>query len=319
MKCVVTGGAGFIGSHLCELLIKNGHNVIAIDDLSTGQLSNLDSLIKHSDFEFLEGDILKLPELDYVVSKADIVYHLAAAVGVDLVVKDPVRTILTNVKGTERILEAAAKNKTRLLVASTSEVYGKSDEEKFSEENDLLIGSPKHSRWTYACSKLLDEFYCLAYYKEYNHPIVVVRLFNTVGPRQTGKYGMVVPRFIKSAINNETLQVYGTGKQTRCFCHVKDTIRAIYGLGNSNISGEIYNIGSNWKCSIEDLANLIIERTDSKSKIEYIPYEKAYAPGFEDMLHRVPDTDKIKSKLNWNTSYTLNDIIEDVAAYYKEK
>ena len=202
MRCIVTGGAGFIGSHLCDLLISNGHNVTAIDDLSTGQLSNLDDIINHPNFEFLKGDILKLPELDYIVSRSDMIYHLAAAVGVDLVVRDPVKTILTNVKGTERILEAAAKNKTRLLVASTSEVYGKSEEEKFSEEDDLLIGSPKHSRWTYACSKLLDEFYCLAYYKKYNHPIIVVRLFNTVGPRQTGKYGMVVPRFIKKALRD---------------------------------------------------------------------------------------------------------------------
>ena len=321
MRCLVTGGAGFIGSHLVDSLISDGHDITVVDDLSTGSFSfsNLSLVENNRRFEFIEGDIVDLPELEYLISKADIVYHLAAAVGVELVVRDPVHTIVTNVHGTERILKYASKCGTRVLLTSTSEVYGKSDRDIFSETDDLLIGPPSHSRWSYACSKLLDEFYCMAYFRSYKLPVVIARLFNTVGPRQTGQYGMVVPRFVEKALKGEPLHVYGTGEQTRCFCHVHDTVRALRKLGESDISGEVYNIGSEWNSSIIQLAEMIIKRLNSSSKVKYISYDEAYEPGFEDMLHRFPDTAKIKEKLGWHTEYSLEKIIDDVADYFRTK
>ena len=254
MRCLITGGAGFIGSYLAESLIKRGDEIIIIDDLSTGSIDNLKTVFGNPKLDFIEANILELPALEYIISRCDIVFHLAAAVGVDMVVKDPVHTIRTNVKGTERVLEGALHNKTKMLVASTSEVYGKSTKHVFSEEDDLLIGPPTHSRWSYACSKLLDEFYCTSFYQEYKLPVNIVRFFNTVGPRQTGKYGMVLPRFVQSAIRGEPLNVFGTGKQTRCFCHVKDVVRCLLLLSEREFNGEIYNIGSNESCSIEESA-----------------------------------------------------------------
>ena len=319
MRFLVTGGAGFIGGHLVESLLKDGHSVSVIDNLSTGSKDNLKSVIDSPSLEFIEGDIIDLPELDYIVSHVDVVFHLAAAVGVELVVNDPAQTIITNVHGTERILNAARRNKARVILTSTSEVYGKSEMDKFSEEDNLLIGPPTHSRWSYACSKLLDEFYCMAFADEYGIPVTVVRLFNTVGPRQTGQYGMVVPRFVERAINGDTLYVYGDGTQTRCFCHVFDTVRALRKLGESNINKEIFNIGNNKEISINQLAEFIVKKTDSVSNIEKMSYDKAYSPGFEDMKRRYPDIQKIKSAINWEPELSLDDIIDDVKNYLEEK
>ncbi len=318
MYSLITGGAGFIGSHLAESLLKDGKDVIVIDDLSTGNINNLKHIINHKNFEFIKGNIVDLPELDYLISKADVVYHLAAAVGVDLVVKEPVRTITTNVHGTERILEGAVKSSTRVLLTSTSEVYGKSEKCKFSEDDDLLIGPSSHSRWSYACSKLLDEFYCMAYYRSVKLPVIIARLFNTVGPRQTGRYGMVVPRFVEKALKGEKLSVFGTGKQTRCFCHVYDTVKGLKALGQSNISGEVFNIGSEWNISINGLAEMIINRLSSMSEIERISYDEAYEPGFEDMMHRFPDTSKINERLGWKPQNTLEQIVDDVANFCRD-
>ena len=317
MQFLVTGGAGFIGSHLVESLLKDGHKVVVVDDLSTGSEKNLKNVKNHPNFEFIIGDIIDLSELEYLISHSDIVFHLAAAVGVELVVNDPVKTIITNVHGTESILNAAKHHKTRVILTSTSEVYGKSELDKFSEGNDLLIGPPTHSRWSYACSKLLDEFYCMAFANEYDVPIAVVRLFNTVGPRQTGMYGMVVPRFVEKAVNNQPLQVYGTGDQTRCFCHVYDTVRALRLIGESDITKEIFNVGNNSEISIYNLAAFIVERLRSKSQIEKISYDEAYSPGFEDMLRRYPDIDKVYSAVKWKPEINLEEIIDDVAAYVR--
>ena len=319
MRCLVTGGAGFIGSHLVDSLILDGHIVTVVDDLSTGSFSNLSSVENNKRFEFVEGDIVELPELEYLVARSDIVYHLAAAVGVELVVQDPVKTIETNVHGTERILKGASRCGTRVLLTSTSEVYGKSDKDVFSEEDDLLIGPSSHSRWSYACSKLLDEFFCMAFYRQSKLPVIIARLFNTVGPRQTGRYGMVVPRFVEKALNGDPLFVYGTGEQTRCFCHVYDTVRALRKLGESDISGEVYNIGSEWNSSIVQLAEMIIKRLKSCSSIKYLSYDEAYEPGFEDMMHRFPNTAKIKKNMDWDTEFSLEQIIDDVADYFKLK
>lgn len=319
MHCLITGGAGFIGSYLAESLIRRGDEVTIIDDLSTGSVDNLKSVIDNPKLDFIHASILDLPALEYIISKSDIVFHLAAAVGVDMVVKDPVHTIRTNVKGTERVLEGALHNKTKILVASTSEVYGKSKKHIFSEEDDLLIGPPTHSRWSYACSKLLDEFYCTSFYKEFKLPVNIVRFFNTVGPRQIGKYGMVLPRFVQSAVAGKDLSVFGTGKQTRCFCHVKDVIRCLLLLSDKEFNGEVYNIGSNESCSIEELARAVIRLADSSSKLVYKSYSEAYAPGFEDMLHRAPNTAKIKDLTGWSPECFLNDIILDVIDFYRNK
>jgi UDP-glucose 4-epimerase len=293
--------------------------VTIIDNLSTGSLDNLESINSNDRFEFVYGDILEIPALEYLVTKSDMVYHLAAAVGVKMVLKEPVLTIQTNVKGTERILTAANITKTRVLITSTSEVYGKSTKQIFSEEDDLLIGPPSHSRWSYAASKLLDEFYCTSYYRETGLPVNVVRLFNTVGPKQTGKYGMVLPRFVKNALEEKPLFVYGTGKQSRCFCHVNDAVSALLGFLEVGSFGEIYNIGSQESCTIENLAKKVIALTGSTSPIEYVPYDKAYAPGFEDMLHRAPKIEKIWKLLNWKPKHSLDQIVRDVAGYYRKQ
>lgn len=277
MKILITGGAGFIGGHLTELLLRQGHRVSIIDDLSTGSLKNLEAVRDHENLELVIGDLITHPELERLIRESQVIFHLAAAVGVELVVRDPVRTIMTNVNGTERVLKYACQYDKRCIVASTSEVYGKSEKDTFSESDDLLIGAPTNSRWSYACSKLLDEFMLMAYCRNREFRGTVVRFFNTVGPRQTGRYGMVVPRFVSAALKGESLKVYGTGTQTRCFCHVFDTIRALLLLAeNEDAVGKIYNIGSNRSISIEDLAKLVIERTGSSSAIEKIPYSQAY-------------------------------------------
>ncbi|MBO5900154.1 MAG: GDP-mannose 4,6-dehydratase [Lentisphaeria bacterium] len=319
MKIFITGGAGFIGSHLTEALLNAGHEVVIADNFSTSTPANLDRVKGNPGLQVFELDIVEAPErVAELVKESDAVIHLAAAVGVEMVVKNPVHTITTNVHGTENVLAPAAKYGKRTIIASTSEVYGKSTNEKFSETDDLLIGSPFNSRWCYASSKLLDEFSLMAFHREAGLPGTVVRFFNTVGPRQTGRYGMVIPRFVAQALKNEPLTVYGDGEQSRCFCHVADVVRALMLLlDNKESIGNIYNIGSQELVSIRELAQEIIKRTGSKSEIKAIPYEVAYAKGFEDMRRRYPDTSRIKALVNWQPEHTLADIIDDVAANLK--
>jgi UDP-glucose 4-epimerase len=320
MKYLITGGAGFIGGHLAEALIAKGNQVTIIDDLSTGSIDNLAAIIDAPTLKFIEGDVLTMDDLEKWVSDADYIFHLAAAVGVELVVHDPIKTIETNIHGTERILKAASKFNKRILVASTSEVYGKSTNEQFSESDDLLIGPSSISRWSYACSKLLDEFFVMAYCQKAELQGTVVRLFNTVGPRQTGQYGMVVPRFVASALKGEDITVYGTGEQTRCFCHVLDTINALQQLAISPDSvGKLFNVGSHNKVSILQLAERIVKQLNSSSKIVFIPYDQAYEKGFEDMLHRAPNTSLIKDFIGWEAERSLEQIIDNVATYFKNR
>lgn len=314
MKVLITGGAGFIGSHLTRALLSAGHTVAVIDDLSTGSLDNITEFQKDSRYRFIKGDILVSGELEELIADCDTIFHLAAAVGVELVVHDPVRTILTNVQGTERVLTAATKYDKRIILASTSEVYGKSAKPLFAETDDLLIGPSTHSRWSYACSKLMDEFLLMAYFRDRGLRGTVVRFFNTVGPGQTGRYGMVIPRFVAAALSGDPLKVFGTGEQTRCFCHVSDVVRALLLLMETPDSyGGIYNIGSTEKVTIRQLAEFVIHELNSSSKIDMIPYDQAYANGFEDMLHRAPDCSKLYALTNWQAEIPLKQIIADVA------
>ncbi len=311
---LITGGAGFIGSHLTERLLKAGEKVVVIDDLSTGSLENLPKTNDKAKLRFIESDVTSCKELDQIVAKSSYVYHLAAAVGVDLVVQSPIRTIETNLKSTEAILEAAAYNNIPILLPSSSEVYGKSSRESFNETDDLLIGPPTLGRWSYACSKLMDEFLALAFYNERQLPVTVARLFNTVGPRQTGRYGMVLPRFIEAAKANEPIRVFGDGQQSRCFCHVHDTIEALIRLANCPAApGNVFNIGSTEEVSILELANRIITITGSKSEIKLVPYDLAYDPGFEDMQRRKPLINKLEEFTDFRPKTSLDDIIRSVA------
>lgn len=315
MHYLITGGAGFIGSHLTEALLAAGHEVTVIDNLSTGSTENLATVQEHRRLHFVKGDIENCPELESLIAAADTVFHLAAAVGVNLVVKDPVHTIETNVHGTEEVFAHAGRHNTHVVLASTSEVYGRAERPQFKETDDLLIGPPTHFRWSYAASKALDEFLALAYHKEKRLNPVIVRLFNTVGPRQTGKYGMVLPRFVQQALSNEPLTIYGDGNQTRCFCHVKDTVRALIALDRTNTAvGQIFNIGSQESVSINELAELVLAETESESGLRHIPYEKAYEPGFEDMHRRMPALDKIREYTDWYPEVPLAEIIKDVIA-----
>ena len=315
MNFLITGGAGFIGGHLTEKLLSLGHKVTVIDNYSTGSPRNLARVCGNAGLQVIEDDLLETANLEKLISGSDVIYHLAAAVGVELVVHDPVRTIRTNVEGSARVLELAAKYHKRVILASTSEVYGKSANQEFNENDDLLIGCPVRSRWSYACSKLLDEFYLMAYHRNMALPGTVVRFFNTVGPRQTGQYGMVIPRFVQAALNGQPLKVYGSGEQSRCFCHVFDTVRALVALADCPESiGRIYNIGNTTPVSIRELAEQVIRQLNSSSKIELIPYEQAYEHGFEDMLRRKPDTRAIRDLINWQPEHDLVDIINDVAA-----
>jgi UDP-glucose 4-epimerase len=314
-KVLVTGGAGFIGSHLTERLLRDGKAVVVIDDLSTGRAENLDAVKNHSRLTLIRSKVSECKELGKIVADCESVYHLAAAVGVELVINSAVRSIETNLHETEIILDAVAEKKVPILLASTSEVYGKSTKPAFSEDDDLLIGPPKFSRWGYACSKLMDEFLALAFAKEKNVAVVVARLFNTVGPRQTGQYGMVLPRFIAAAKRGEPLRVYGDGKQTRCFCYVQDTVEALVRLQSSPAArNNIFNIGNPEEVSILELAKLVIELTKSKSTIELVPYEKAYAPGFEDMLRRKPVIEKLVKTTGFKPSTSLREIIQRTAS-----
>jgi UDP-glucose 4-epimerase len=311
---VVTGGAGFIGSHLVERLLADGKHVVVIDDLSTGNLENLDAARRNPDFEFRQAKVSACPQLDGWMAGAESVYHLAAAVGVELVVKSPIRTIETNLRETEVILEAASKNGVPVLLTSTSEVYGKSQNPEFSEDDDLLIGPPHLGRWSYACSKLMDEFLALAYARERGLPVTIARLFNTVGPRQTGRYGMVLPRFIAAARAGQPLRVFGDGRQSRCFCDVLETVEALVRLHRCPAArGEVFNVGSSEEVSILHLAELIIEKLGSTSKIEFVPYPQAYSPGFEDMLRRRPKIDKLARIAGFRPQLSLESIIAKLA------
>src|SRR6266498_781613 len=308
---LVTGGAGFIGSHLVERLLEDGKAVTVIDDLSTGNLDNLHAVISNSNLRVIESKVSEYRALSEIVAESESVYHLAAAVGVELVVNSPIRTIQTNLRETEVVLEAASRYGVPILLTSTSEVYGKSQKPAFSEEDDLLIGPPNLGRWSYACSKLMDEFLAMAFARERKLPVIIARLFNTVGPRQTGRYGMVLPRFIAAAKSGRPLNVYGAGRQSRCFCFVSDTVEALVRLQNCPAArGEIVNVGSVEEISIGALAELVIRTVNSSSAVEYVPYAKAYAPGFEDMLRRKPIIEKLARLTGFRTSVTLAGIIE---------
>lgn len=316
MKILITGGAGFLGSHLTEHLLKQGDSVFALDDLSTGSIDNIEHLKTHPRYGYHIESMMNRSLVAELVDHCDAVFHLAAAVGVRLIVESPVRAIETNVRGTEIILEAAAKKKKRVLLTSTSEVYGKSVRVPFCEDDDLVSGPPTKGRWSYACSKALDEFLGLAYWKERHLPVTIARLFNTVGPRQTGRYGMVLPNFVRQALHNQPITVFGTGKQSRCFGYVGDVVWALSKLIRTDKAvGEIFNIGNNQEISIEELAHKVRRMTGSRSEIVYIPYEQAYEEGFEDMPRRVPSLAKIGEYIGYRPKTSLDEIIEKVVEF----
>jgi len=318
MKVLITGGAGFIGSHLAEYLLSQGHFVFVIDDLSTGSIENILHLKRDSRFHYTIDSVLNVPVAAELVDQCDIVYHLAAAVGVKLIVESPVRTIETNVRGTEVILELANKKKKKVVIFSTSEVYGKGNKIPFAEDADLVLGPTNKGRWSYACSKAIDEFLALAYWKEQRLPVLVVRLFNTVGPRQTGRYGMVLPNFVRQAIEGRPLTVYGDGNQSRCFCHVSDVVGALSQLSSvESALGGVFNLGSDEEITILKLAHRVKDFLKSDSPIEMIPYEEAYGVGFEDMSRRVPDLSKLHNLTGYRPTKTIDDIIESVAEYQR--
>ncbi len=315
MKALITGGAGFIGSHLAERLLRDGHTVIALDNLSTGSMTNLSGLIDNSRFRLVSDDVRNSETMHLLVEQCDVVYHLAAAVGVQLIVDEPVRTIETNIHGSEVVLSIANKFRKPVLIASTSEVYGKSEKIPFREDDDTVLGSTRFSRWSYACSKAIDEFLGLAYHRQYGLPVVVMRFFNTVGPRQTGQYGMVIPRFVERALKNQPLEVYGTGKQSRCFGYVGDVVDAVIQLmGHPEAYGRVFNVGSTEEITIEDLADKIIKMTSSSSEKKYLSYNEAYGRPFDDMLRRVPCLDRIRQTISFEPRTTLEQILDQVIA-----
>ncbi len=318
MRILITGGAGFIGSHLSERLLAEGHEVVCIDDLSTGSVDNVAVIRRHPRYRFHAETIFNRPLTSELVDSADVVFHLAAAVGVKRIVDYPVQTIETNVRGSEIVLEAASKKNKRTFIASTSEVYGKSSKIPFSETDDLVLGSTYNSRWAYACSKAIDEFLALAYFRERQLPVTVVRFFNTVGPRQTGRYGMVLPTFVRQALMNEPVTVYGDGRQSRCFGHVFDVVDALLMLLKcERATGEIFNIGNTEEISIGDLAKRVIAACGSLSKVVYVPYSEAYGPGFEDMSRRVPDISKAREWFGFDPKRSLDTIIDSVVEFEK--
>ncbi|MET0648470.1 MAG: GDP-mannose 4,6-dehydratase [Pyrinomonadaceae bacterium] len=317
MRVLITGGAGFIGSHLSDLYISRGDEVFCIDDLSTGSFDNIAHLKGNPKFHYTIDSVHNQPVMAELIDQCDVVFHLAAAVGVKLIVESPVRTIETNVRGTEVVLAQANKKKKKVLVASTSEVYGLSLEVPFREDGNLVMGATTKGRWSYACSKAIDEFLALAYWREKKLPTVVVRLFNTVGPRQTGQYGMVIPTFVKQALSGRPLTVYGDGNQTRCFGYVGDVVGALVALMDKDEAvGEVFNIGSSEEVSIMQLAERVRELTGSKSEIVTVPYDEAYEEGFEDMPRRVPDTSKVSALTGFRATVTLDEILRSVIEYY---
>ena len=320
MRCLITGGAGFIGSHLADTLLARGEKVHVLDDLSTGSIDNIRHLKDRPGFSYTIESAMGAPLVAELVDQADVVYHLAAAVGVELIVESPVRTIETNVHCTEVLLLQANKKKKPVFIASTSEVYGKGEKLPFREDGDLLLGPTNMSRWAYACSKALDEYLGLAYFKEKGLPVVVGRLFNTVGPRQTGRYGMVVPNFVRQALGGRPITVYGDGTQQRCFCHVGDVVQALCDLmSREDLYGEVFNIGSTEEISMLDLAHRVREAAESDSEINLVSYEDAYEPGFEDMPRRVPDISKVKEAIGWRPTRDLSGILDDVIRSEREE
>ena len=317
-KALITGGAGFIGSHLAELLLAHGWEVWALDDLSTGSLANVEHLRERRDFHLVVDSVLHPAIVNELVHKCDVVYHLAAAVGVRLIVEQPVHTIVTNIQGTETVLDHCNRFGKRVLIASTSEVYGDHREEvPLVEDARRIYGPTTQKRWAYADSKAMDEFLALAHAQERGLDCVIARLFNTVGPRQSGQYGMVVPRFVAAALAGEPLEIHGDGTQTRCFCHVADTIRALEGLMESGGSAEIYNVGSTERIRIVDLAQRVIELAGSRSELTYVPYDRVYDEGIEDMLHRIPALEKIAAAIGWRPEHDLAQILDDVVAHVR--
>jgi UDP-glucose 4-epimerase len=318
MKALITGGAGFIGSHLAELLLARRDEVVVIDDLSTGRIDNITPLMADPDFSYHIDSVMNRPLLAELVEHCDVVFHLAAAVGVRLIVDNPVRTIMTNISGTEAVLQTASKKKCKVLLTSTSEVYGKRTEVPFREDDDLVLGPPNKRRWSYACSKATDEFLALAYGEERQVPVVISRLFNTMGPRQSGRYGMVVPRFVEQALAGEPITVYGDGQQTRCFSYVGDVVRILAGLAELPAAvGEIINVGSTEEITIAQLAQRVKERTGSRSAITFVPYDEAYGSGFEDMRRRLPDTSKLSRLLSDRPTTSLDQALDAIIAHLR--
>ncbi len=316
-RVLITGGAGFIGSHLSEALLARGYRVTVIDDVSTGRLDNVAHLQGNDDFSVVIESITNEVVMDRLMSETDVVYHLAAAVGVDLIVNDPVRVIETNVLGTHAVLDAASRYRSKVLIASTSEIYGKGESVPFAEDDDRLLGPTTKARWCYSTSKAVDEFLALAYHRQKGLPVTIFRLFNTVGPKQTGMYGMVVPRFVEQAVKGDALTVYGDGTQSRCFCDVRDVVRAIVGLAESDAAvGGVFNIGSEREISILELARLVRRIVGGGGDPILVPYEQAYQPGFEDMMRRVPDTRRIRETIGWEPEIDLETTIADVAAHF---
>ena len=319
MKILITGGAGFIGSHLAEALLEQGDEVFIIDDLSTGSVENIEHLQAHTRFHYFFETVMNRHVMAELIDRTETVFHLAAAVGVKLIVESPVRTIETNVKGTEIVLELANKKRKKVVLASTSEVYGKSTQIPFCEHDDLVLGAPTKGRWSYACSKALDEFLALSYWKERQCPTIIARLFNTVGPRQTGQYGMVIPRFVSQALAGEPITVFGSGTQTRCFVWVKDVVQALVLLSqHPEAIGQIFNIGSSHEISMANLATLVQKITGSSSEIRFVPYDQAYEAGFEDMERRVPSLEKIHSLIGYQSSLGIQDILLNVIDHCKQ-
>jgi UDP-glucose 4-epimerase len=317
---LITGGAGFIGSHLAERLLERGDQVLLMDNLSTGSMENIRHLKKYDRMHYFLEPLENRQLLAELVDEADVIFHLAAAVGVKLIVESPVRTIETNVNGTQMVLEAACRKRKLVFAASTSEVYGKNTNVPFHEDADLVLGPTTKGRWSYAASKALDEFLALSYWKEKRLPVVIARLFNTVGPRQTGRYGMVLPNFVRQAVENAPITVYGSGKQSRCFCDVRDAVEALLRLAATDRAiGEVVNVGNDEEVTIEALAQLVKERTGSFSRIEYIPYDQAYEPGFEDMFRRVPSVEKLELLTGFRPRTPLPEIVDRVVSYAKTK
>jgi len=318
MKNLITGGAGFIGSHLAEALLARGEEVYVIDDLSTGCIANLDAVRNNPRLHVIVDSITNEALLAECVDRCDVTYHLAAAVGVKLIVQSPVRTIETNIYGTELVLKHASKKGKKVVLASTSEVYGKGSRERLREDDDLLFGSTTKARWSYGCSKAIDEFLCLSYWREKGLPVVVVRLFNTIGPRQVGHYGMVVPRFVSQALAGGPITIYGDGRQVRCFTYVGDVVRAMIQLTREKKAvGEVFNIGSEEPTTIRQLAQRVQASVNPKARIAYVPYNKAYGPGFEDIRARVPDVSKLRKLIGFRPSLSLDEILGKVADHLK--
>ncbi len=319
MKALVTGGAGFIGSHLCGRLLEMGWDVTVIDDLSTGRLSNIKQILDNQHFRFIEGSVRDAQVMEELASECDVIFHLAAAVGVQLIVDRPVHTIETNIHGTEVVLEIANRFKKRVLLASTSEVYGKNERVPFLEDDDTLWGSTRFSRWSYACSKAIDEFLAFAYHDQFGLDVVIARIFNTIGPRQVGQYGMVVPRFIQWALKNEPVLIYGDGRQSRCFAYVGDVADGLIGLiSDDKAAGRVYNIGSDEDITIEGLADLVIAKTGSRSEKRFVPYKQAYGKEIDDMLRRVPSLERIREQIGYEPKVNLERTLEIIIDYFKE-